>query len=171
MLVSFFLRLLKQKARGEEEDTHLLASIDETGRLMAMIMYALEREERAAYLWYLAVASDLRCAGIGSFCYRSIADRARQAGMRLMVIEVEMPEEAKTAEMTELARRRIRFYQRQDARLLLEMHYLQSVGPHVPPIPMHIMVHPFVEMTPEEAFAQANRVLGTITQAGELSLE
>jgi hypothetical protein len=126
----------------------------------------------AACLAYLAVRSDARSQGIGARVYEEIRRQLRGVSCRGLVLEVEIPGRATSADDAQLATRRIQFYQRLGALLLRGVDYTQSVGQHQPPIPMHVMVHPFQPMDGEEAFELARCVYGKwLERAGELALE
>lgn len=169
MLVSTFLRRLKLKARGDEPDWHMLAALDGEGEFVGLLCYEARPETGIAAFWYLATLPNLRGGGIGSACYREVARRARESGARMMLLEVELPEESADPD---LARRRIEFYRRQGVKLLRGIHYMQSVGEHQPSIPMNIMIHPFEPVTPADAFEAARIYFEEgLKQVGELGLE
>lgn len=169
VLVSDHLLTLKRKALGQAPDVHLAAAVDPAGKLLAIVGYEFDRESSTALLEYLAVVPEMRSTGIGSICYNAICERAWQAGMASMVLEVEL---AESEDAKSLARRRIDFYRRHGAFLLKGIDYLQTIGSHQPPIPMHIMVHPFRPMNPEEAFEAARATFGeSVVRTGPLALE
>jgi ribosomal protein S18 acetylase RimI-like enzyme len=170
MLVSQFLSLLRDKAKGLREHSHMMAALDSGGKLVGLVRFDDLRDPGVAYLWYLAVDPDARGRGIGSACHEEALRRCREAGARAAVMEVEIPEEASDPEF---ARRRIEFYRRHGALALQGVHYLHSVGPHQPEILMHVLLRPFEPVTPQEAFEFARVLLGdeSVTQVGELALE
>jgi GNAT superfamily N-acetyltransferase len=171
-LVSSHLRLLKEKERGLAQDQHLLAALDGEGKLIAMAKYEFLPRCSAACLAYLAVRSDARSQGIGARVYQEIRRQLTSVSCRALVLEVEIPGRAPSAEEAQLATRRIQFYRRLGAHLLRGVDYTQSVGPHQPPLPMHVTVHPFQPVDGEEAFELARCVLGKrLERAGELALE
>lgn len=171
ILVSGHLRVLQARAAGVPTDEHLLAAIDEAGAMVGMAR-VLIRPDEVAYLWYLAVSPAARNRGLGSTFYREIVRRAEEAGCRALIFEVEIPEREADEERRRLAQRRIGFYRRLGARLLAGIHYLQSVGPHQPPTPMHIMVHGFSPLDPQDAFLLAQALFGdAVTATGTLILE
>ena len=52
------------------------------------------------------------------------------------------------------------------------LHYVQDAAPHVPPIPMHVMVHPLKPMDARGAFEFVQAVLGKkVQEVGELRLD
>jgi len=165
------LKVLKETARGGAEDQFLLAAVAKNDELVGMASYEVARDSGLACLWYLAVVPERRSQGTGSCLYREIVRRASECGCRLLLFEVEIPEEGHSEEMSELARRRIGFYQRLGAGVLDGVHYIQSVGPHQPAIPMHIMLHPLESLELDEAFRIAKSLLGdAIRQIGPLTL-
>jgi len=171
ILTSGHLRVLQARAAGAPTDEHLLAAVDGTKELVGMAR-VLIRPQEVAYLWYLAVNPAARDRGLGSAFYREIARRAEVAGCRALIFEVEIPERAADEAQRRLAQRRIGFYRRLGARLLGGIHYLQSVGWHLPPTPMHIMAHGFSPLEPQEAFRLAQALFGdAVTATGTLTLE
>lgn len=169
VLVSRFLTLLREKARGLRPNSHMLSALDEQDRLVGLMRFDILPDARLGYLWYLAVDATARCQGVGSACLEEILRRCREARMMAVVFEVETPEHCPDAD---LARRRIEFYRRRGAKLLTGIRYLHSVGPHQPVIPMHIMVRPFESMAPADALQAAREIFGDyVTQVAELGLE
>ncbi len=172
MLVSSLNRIVREIAAGRDTGSTLAVGVDETGQVAAMVYYEADAEAVGAALWYLAVSGSMRCRGLGTEVYQAVATRIRQErpSIRALVFEVERPEDAE-GDRRRLAERRIAFYRRNGAKLLGGIRYTQSVG-WQPPVPMHVMVHPFDPLTPEAAFEIARSVLGDAVEAvGELSLE
>lgn len=174
MLVSFYLRLLREKRDGLWPDHNLLA-VQREGVFVGLAHYVVVAEQDLVWLWMFAVTPEARNQGVGAAIYGEIV-RCLPAGTVAVLIEVERPDLAHTEAERELAERRIAFYRRQGARLLEGVHYVQSVGPHQPPLPMHVMLHPLQALDAETAFALARAVFvgsgggETITQTGVLSL-
>jgi ribosomal protein S18 acetylase RimI-like enzyme len=172
VLVSSFLRKLRGGEYGPDKDEHVLAIVNGEGALVAMAQYEVEPACQAAYLWYLAVLPACRNGGIGSWCYQQLAARIQAAGAGAILLEVEIPEEAHTEMERGYAKRRIGFYRRLGARLLTGIRYYQHVGSHQPPIPMHLLVHPFAPITADGAFALARGMFGeSVELVGELGLD
>lgn len=157
-LVTFYLRLLAAKARGEEDRHHILAILGADRQFLGMAHYAIIPELDAGFLAYLATVPAARNQGLGTLAYGEIVRRLRAAGLRALVYEVELPTEAGSDESAALAERRIDFYHRQGARMLLGVQYWQDVGPHQPRTPMQVMMHPLRAMTAEQAFALAAQI-------------
>jgi hypothetical protein len=89
-----------------------------------------------------------------------------------MLFEVEIPELLPTDEKRLLAERRIGFYKRMGAKLIRGIDYIQQVAPHQQPVKMHVMVHPFEQITPDEAFDIAKSLFeDSITRTGDITLE
>jgi len=169
MLVSFYLRLLRQKRDGLHPDHHLLA-VRRVGVFVGLAHYVIIIEQRLAWLWMFAVTPEARNQGLGAAIYGDIVRRL-PAGTVAMLLEVERPDLAQIEAERRLAERRIAFYRRQGALLLEGVYYVQSVGPHQPPLPMHVMIHPLQPLNTETAFRFAHTVFGdAITQTGTLSL-
>ena len=172
VLISQHLRVLHQKSVGGDQDTHLLTAVDEHGALAGLMRYRFYRELSMGYLWYLAVDPEIRNSGVGSFCYKAAADMVKSDGADFMFFEVEEPELMETVETRNLARRRIGFYRRNGARMLTGIDNWAQAAPHQPFIRMHIMVHPFVEMSARDVFERLQSLLGdSISKVGELGLE
>lgn len=170
VFVSYFLALLKDKAKGLHADSHMMAAIDADERLVGLMRFDANLEMRIAYLWYLAVSPDAQGCGIGSACHEEVLKRSREAGARAAVMEVEIPEEIVDLQHRKRAEMRIEFYKRHGALLLHGIRYIHSVGPHQPEIPLYIMVCPFESVTPLEAFDMAKWLFGdSVTQIGDLA--
>lgn len=170
VLVSDFLLMLKEKSRGEWEQSHMMAALDSEAKLVGILRFDALLDGDMACLWYLAVTPEARGRGMGSACLEEALRRCREAGARAALWEVEIPEKSPDPEF---ARRRIEFYRRHGALMLRGIHYLQSVGPHQPAIPMHMMVYPFEPVTPQQALDFVRGLFGeeSVTQTGELGLE
>ncbi len=165
MLVSFYLRLLKEKWPNH----HLLA-VQCEGIFVGLVHYVVIAEHRLAWLWMFAVTPESRNLGLGAAIYWDVVARL-PVGTVAMLLEVERPDLAHTDADRQLAARRIAFYRRQGAQLLDGVHYVQSVGPHQSPLAMHVMVHLLQPMDADAAFQLARAVFGdAITQTRELSL-
>jgi GNAT superfamily N-acetyltransferase len=137
-----------------------------------MARYHLLPELGVACLWYLAIAPQARSAGLGTRFYQEIVRRLEPSAFRAMLFEVEIPAQQAGELGREDARRRIRFYHRQGARLLTGIDYLQYVGPHCPATPMHLMVQPLRPLNPQEAFRLAKLVYQeALEQRGKLAFD
>jgi len=170
VLVSEFIELLKEKAKGTRPNSHIQAAL-QNDRFVALLRYDLGKEPGIAYLWYLAVHPDARNTGVGAACFDEVVRCAQEAGMRGVAFEVETCEHCADPERRELAERRVEFYKRQGSHLLGGIEYAHSVGPHQPEIPMHIMVRPIEPITAVEAFEMARSLFGdAVAQVGELEL-
>ena len=162
-------RLLEGIGPGMDS-RHMLAAVDEQGCLAAIQYYADVVEAQATFLWYFAVVPALRGQGWGAWLYQALLGRL-QAGERALFFDVESPAEAHSPEEREIAERRIRFYQRQGASVLTGVRYVQQVGAHQPPLPMHLMVHPLQPLSAQEVYEMARRFLpDALNQTGELGL-
>lgn len=166
ILVSSFLRNLKQKEQNPEDQSCFLAALDELKELVGMGYYEVIPDPKAGLLWYLAISPNRRGSGLGAQFYQEIARRVQAAGCQVLIFEVEKPELMPTDEERKIASRRIQFYQRQGARLLNGIEYVQMVGPHQPPTPMHLMVQLFSELSAAEAAWRASKIFGSQLQIG-----
>lgn len=171
ILVSGHLRVLKARAAGMPTDEHILAALDEGGELVGMARVMIRANE-VAYLWYIAILPSRRGQGLGAAFYREIIRRAEGANCPALIFEVEIPERAIDQMHRQTALRRIGFYRRLGAKVLGGIHYLQSVGPHQPPTPMHIMAHTFRPMDAKEVFVLAQALFDDAVQpVGTLMLD
>jgi GNAT superfamily N-acetyltransferase len=163
--------LRKDGAKGERTEIYLI-SLDSEDKPTGIARVNRDIENSAACLWYLAVSPNLRGAGIGSWLYNQVIELVTSRGRcDAMEFEVELPERCENEESRLLAQRRIEFYRRQGAKLFGGIHYVQVVD-WQPPIPMGVMVHPFTQMTPDDALILAEKVLGQdIERIGEVTLE
>lgn len=172
ILISSYLKLLRDKAAGRAQDHHLLAGLDPAGTLAAIAYYQVLREPPVAILWYLAVKPEARGAGIGSRLYREILRRLEPGDTQALLLEVEIPENGMTEEDRRNAQRRIAFYRRLGARLLRGVRYLQYVGWHQVPVPMHVMLHLLRPLSDATAYQLAKAVAGEwLTPVGTPHLE
>lgn len=172
VLVSEHLKILQQKAQNQAQDHFLLAVLDHHSRFAGLLRYQLFPDAGAAFLWYFAIEPRLRNTGLGSQVYRALLQKVDDGRTRALVFEVEIPELQEPVSACQFARRRIEFYRRLGARRMHGIDYLQYVGQHQPPTPMHLMVQPLVDLNPLEAFALAKAVYrDALTQVGEIELE
>jgi ribosomal protein S18 acetylase RimI-like enzyme len=170
--VSWFLNLLKLKANGERQDSHIVAALTPENHVVGLLRFDIERDINALYLWYIAVDPAQRNRGIGTECFAEVLRQAKQEIKRAVIFEVEIPEEFTDYERIDCAERRIEFYRRQGAHLLKGIRYVHSVGHYQPEILMHIMVCPLLPLTPVEAFEIAKALFEDgVTQIGQLVLE
>jgi GNAT superfamily N-acetyltransferase len=120
---------------------------------------------------YLATRSDLRGQGVGAVLYQQVVEElCLRRGSEILLFEVEKPEvmAAESPEAAQLAQRRIDWYQRQGARLLEGIRYVQSVA-WQPPVEMALMFHNVAALTPTEAFSRAEALFGSdLKQVHEL---
>jgi GNAT superfamily N-acetyltransferase len=168
ILVSSILQIISTKKSGKKAtSTYLLAVLNTKSELAGLTMYSLSTKYSIAFLWYLAVNHKLRSRGIGSQIYKEIIRRIHLQNQKALIFEVEIP----ARENSENAHRRIRFYHQQGAFLLDGIHYMQHVGWHQEPIPMHVMVHPIEMLDPESAFDLAKSLFDdSIEKTGDLRL-
>lgn len=168
ILVSHVLNVLHKQARGGSSG-HLLAAVDQERALAGIIFDEEPEEGETAFLWYFAVDPQMRGHGLGSQIYRGVLERLRPQ-VRALIFDLEDPAEMETPEAAALAERRIAFYRRMGARLLGGVEYRQYVGPHQPPLPLLLMVHPVREISPREAFDLAQAKFGEeiLKQVGDL---
>ena len=168
-LISEQLGLLKAKKIGNVTNESIVAAIDETKSLKGIIQYEVVPGLSAALLWYFALTPECRGKGFGTQMYKELINKLAAEQIRILIFEVERPDRATSNEARQMAERRIEFYRRLGAKVLLSVHYLQYVGPHQPPTPMHLMVHPLHPLDAEAAFALIKQIFhDAIEQVGLL---
>lgn len=170
LLISTQMKILKAKANGEAQHQHLYAALDQNGEFVGLVEYEIVPDVPAAFLWYMAVKPDLRGQGLGTQMYRMLVDRLVPQQVGTLVFEVEIPEHAGSEDSRRLAERRLAFYEKNGARLLEGIHYMQHIGWHYPPTQMHVMVHSRRPVDAHQAyqvaagvFEDAIRAVGSLT--------
>jgi len=162
--------LLEGVGSGETR-RHMLAALDGQDKLGAMLYYSDQPEAQAAFLWYFAVIPELRGQGWGARLYGELLQRLK-AGERALFFDVERPDDAGSPALRENAERRMRFYRRLGAVRLAGVRYVQRAGPHLPELPMHLMVHPLGPLNAQEAYEMGRSFLPeALSQSGTLRLE
>lgn len=158
--------------RGDESHDHLLAAVNDQQQLIGIIHYVVVPESNVACLWYFAIQASLHSQGLGSKMFRKFCDHLEPLNIQALLFEVEIPEQAESPEQRELAMRRIAFYRRLGASLLNGIDYLQNIGWHHPPTPMHLMVYPLRPLDAQQAFNLTQAVFQEyVQQIGPLALE
>jgi GNAT superfamily N-acetyltransferase len=164
--VSVLLAFLKERGAN----FNMLAALDEEQRFagLAFYMFPVEAGGRAAFLWYLATLPEMRGQGLGAWMYRGILARLPRE-VEALYYDVEIPELVGAPEAAELARRRIRFYQRLGARRLDGIRDHMRAAADRPPLELFLMVHPLVDLKPQEALALARTFLPeALEETGEV---
>jgi hypothetical protein len=175
MRLSWWVRLLNEMSQqtGPAQPERLLyAAVEGCGNGVVGFAYAeVYGSQHTAYLMYLAIRGDRRGQGLGAVVYQQVREELfNRKYCDVLLFEVEKPEimlrESPDASRT--AQRRICWYERQGARLLEGIHYVQSVG-WQPPLEMRLMFHSRTPVSPEQAFSTAAALLGDgVKQAGRL---
>jgi GNAT superfamily N-acetyltransferase len=169
ILISDILKILQNQESTDNPGTHISAILDNCEKFIGMAMYQLPPTGPAGILWYMAVVDDQRGRGLGSQFYNFILSKLDPEIYKAMIFEVEIPAESVAPSD---AAKRIEFYQKNGAMLLSGISYLQNVGWHQNPIPMHIMIHPFQPMDATLAYDLAHETFGNaIQKTGPLSLD
>jgi GNAT superfamily N-acetyltransferase len=150
ILVSHFLRLLKDKQQSVSRLETMLAALAPQEHFVGLAHYQVSPAEGPAWLWYLAVLPERRNQGWGQAIYQALLRRIER--IPALLFEVEIPDLQPQSDQRALAERRIAFYRRQGAQLLGGVHYRQVVGSHQAPIPMHIMAHAFSPISAAAVF-------------------
>jgi len=169
VLISTILENLGNQKFNKERDMHIDAIMVKNNLFIGIAMYELPLDKPVAILWYVAVDPEQRSKGWGSLIYHQLLSKLDPKVITGLFFEVEIPNDSHSSSD---AVKRIRFYQKNGAKLLTGIHYMQSVGWHQPPTPMHIMVHPLQPMDAETAYKLAYSIFGEAMQkTGTLALE
>lgn len=164
-LLSMILKQVDKINNGEDTLLHFMALIDDRKECQGIILYQLMPVQQAVCLWYLAVKADLRSKGLGGYFYDQAVRLFDPSCYKIMILEVEIPGEENRID----AERRIQFYERHGARLLEGIDYIQDIGWHAPPTPMHLMIHSLQSLDAESAFTLAKGIFGDLLQqAGKI---
>lgn len=170
-LVSSKLSLLKTNVGKNEKKEIMLVATNEQKSLIGIINYEFNEELSVAILWYFAIKEGLQSKGLGSQMYREFTSQLVLRGIQTLFFEIEIPEKVETKEKRQLAERRIEFYRRLNAKLLTGVRYMQHVGSHQPPTPMHIMVYSLQPLDAQIAYDLAKAIFeDNIEQIDSLAL-
>jgi GNAT superfamily N-acetyltransferase len=122
-------------------DDYRLYALLRQNTVAAMAVLYLPKAEPFALLDYMAVESGLRGNGLGSSLLREIIDLASKerpsAGFLLFEVD---DDRSDPPDGHSINLRRIAFYRRLGAQLLLNVEYLFP-SPGGPPVPMHLMAY------------------------------
>lgn len=111
--------------------------------LVGLSIFKHIKEARLGYLWYLCVDDSTRGSGIGSrLCEKTIEVLENIGGLRGLIFEVGRIN-SKPHPMFGDPIRRIRFYQRLGARLIMGYDYWQPPIPPHGPVPLQLMFRSF----------------------------
>lgn len=168
MSEAFFVQTLDDKFNAHEHRRHVLALTGgDVTEVKGMAFYEIHEDVNVSSLWYIAVCEKSRSRGIGTHLYQQIIEQVKAAGMDALIFEVEIP-----GEDGDIASRRIGWYRRQGAQILEGIEYIQELDTDQPPLPMHLMIHPFIEFTPDEAFSRMKVLFqDQLNQTGQLMLK
>lgn len=115
--------------------------------LLGLSFFKYYREAEIGYLWYICVDLETRGSGIGTKLYQdsvaALIQAARESGGRIkgIIFEVErLDSEAHPVIGDPI--RRVKFYERLGARLILGYDYRQPPKPPHGPVPLQLMFHP-----------------------------
>lgn len=110
---------LKPWKRIEEmlaEGVYFAYGLYEDGKQMAYAFF-VETDKKQVLLDYYAVSAQARGLGIGSRCMALMREELQRQGCGVLLIEVENPDCAKTEGERQKQERRIRFYEKNGARM------------------------------------------------------
>lgn len=112
-------------------------------RLLGFSVFRPLTKASLGYLWYLCVDENTRGMGIGSKLYReTVAWLQRLGGLKGMIFEVARLDSESHPVYGDPVRR-VQFYERLGARLILGYDYIQPPIPPHGPVPLQLMFHPF----------------------------
>jgi GNAT superfamily N-acetyltransferase len=148
---------------------HLLVGMDGSEPVSMARYDVIQRADGGSfgYLMYMAVDESAVSRGHGQQMFAEILARlaADHAAPRLLVFEVQRPENSVGAEPHQSADRRIAFYRQLGAYTLDGVDYVQRI-PHQPPVPMLLMARPMTDdVTPSEAVDAAMHLFGNEVRA------
>jgi GNAT superfamily N-acetyltransferase len=123
------------------------------GVVAGLAMFTYYRDLRLAFLPYMAVRPDLRGHGYGSVLFQRLVEQLPHDAKELggdeadawgVCFEVERPDADSLDETERRTReRRIRFYQRNGARMLRQVRFIAPpLGEGLPPVPYYLMFRP-----------------------------
>lgn len=125
------------------------------------------------YIEHLAVAPQARGGGLGAALVREVASRAESLGKGVL-LEVEIPRSSASPDLSDhsdssdLAVRRIRFYERLEFRQWPDFKYIQPpYSPGLPPVPLMIMTRGMESLPSPEAIAYFQSAVYSKPQPGD----
>jgi len=118
--------------------------------LLGFSIFRVLEEASLGYLWYLCVDQSARGGGIGRQLYQRTLDSLKNGNdLKGLIFEVErLDSESHPVYGNPI--RRVKFYERLGARLVLGYDYWQPPIPPHGPVPLQLMYHP-IGGTPSEA--------------------
>lgn len=128
--------------RGPVSDRpRMLISTDED-KLLGFSIFRPFAQASLGYLWYLCVDENTRGMGIGAKLYKQSVDLLQEGqSLKGMIFEVERLD-SEPHDLYGDPIRRVRFYERLGARLILGYDYWQPPIPPHGPVPLQLMFHP-----------------------------
>ena len=142
-----FGEMMQALGGGEMRGSPRLIIAVEGDKLLGLSFFKYYAQAELGYLWYIAVDESTRGSGIGTKLYRATLDAliraARGSGGRIkgLIFEVERLD-SEAHPMFGDPIRRVKFYERLGARLILGYDYWQPPIPPHGPVPLQLMFHP-----------------------------
>lgn len=175
--VSNFVEVLLAKQQDAGEDYHLLIATvtlptQTTEYLAVMSRIDVDRDCDLAYLISIAVIPRLQGEGYGDRMIEEILQRLKNdpAPVAALLVEVDDPDKYEDEEDREIAEEQVEFYRGFGARYLDGIEYIKTVAFYPEGSPMKLGFIPLRNITPEEAFAAAECLLGeTVKKTGNLA--
>ena len=111
-------------------------------KLLGFSIFRVLKEASLGYLWYLCVDQATRGQGIGKKLYERTLDSLKNGNdLKGLIFEVERLD-SKSHPVYGDPIRRVRFYERLGARLILGYDYRQPPIPPYDEVPLQLMYHP-----------------------------
>ncbi|MBK7919719.1 MAG: GNAT family N-acetyltransferase [Chloroflexi bacterium] len=142
------VELIQRSALGRvDQETNFRFFVGVSGEeVLGLAVYTYHARLRLGYLAYLATTAVFRGQGLGSWMFTQTIDRLRQEAEEPplgMCWEVERPSDIQDAHESELAERRIRFYQRNGSILFPDVDLLTpALADNLPEVHYHLMYYP-----------------------------
>jgi ribosomal protein S18 acetylase RimI-like enzyme len=146
---SFPIQELRDFDELFERNPRLLAARD-GDLLLGFSIFRILEEASLGYLWYLCVDQSARGRGIGRQLYQRTLDSLKNGNhLKGLIFEVERLD-SESHPIYGDPIRRVKFYERLGARLILGYDYRQPPIPPYGEVPLQLMYHP-IGGTPSEA--------------------
>ena len=167
-----FARIRQIPEEPDEPRSRRIIAATDGSDLLGLSIFRRLAEASLGYLWYLCVDEASRGSGIGVRLYRATLDALRadaaRAGHPLkgLIFEVERLD----SELHPIygdPTRRVKFYERLGARLILGYDYWQPPIPPHGPVPLQLMFHPLDLKPPECTEAQLARIITDFLRYGQ----
>lgn len=121
--------------------------------LLGFSLFRILEEASLGYLWYICVNQSARGGGIGRQLYQRTLESLKNGnGLKGLIFEVERLDSESHPVYGDPIRR-VKFYERLGARLIVGYDYRQPPIPPHGPVPLQLMYHPFGVNPTQESLA------------------